>query len=123
MNTTDTLPDTAKAREYFESKLAFTTGPIELDRERQTGRCVIVDVRATEDYDKGHIPGAISLPEDQWDNPKGLAHDCLNVVYCYSQVCHLAAKAAVKFASRDYPVQELEGGFKGWEQHQLEIEH
>jgi rhodanese-related sulfurtransferase len=114
--------DTARALAYFEDKLAFTTGPIELDRERRKGDRVIVDVRAAEDYAKGHIPGAISLPEDKWGRFEGLDHDRLNVLYCYSQVCHLAAKAAVKFATQGYPVQELEGGFKGWEQHQLEIE-
>ena len=33
--TTSTLhkSDSAKARQYFEDKLAFTTGPIELERE------------------------------------------------------------------------------------------
>jgi rhodanese-related sulfurtransferase len=122
MNTIATLPDTTRALQYFEDKMTFTTGPVELDRERRDGGCVIVDVRAAEDYAKGHIPGAINLPQGRWINPSGLDRDRLNVVYCYSQVCHLAAKAAVKFAAAGYPVQELEGGFKGWEEHQLEIE-
>lgn len=123
MNATATLPDTARAREFFEDKMAFTTGPVELDRARREGHCVIVDVRAARDYAAGHIPGAVSLPQDQWDRPQqALKRDRVNVLYCYSQVCHLAAKAAVKFSAAGYPVQELEGGFKGWEQHQLEVE-
>jgi len=116
------LTDTARAQQYFEDKLAFTTGPVELDRERKGGNLVIVDLRAAEDYAKGHIPGAISLPQDNWGRFEGLSHDKLNVLYCYSQVCHLAPKAAVKFAAQGYAVQELEGGFKGWQEHQLEIE-
>jgi rhodanese-related sulfurtransferase len=27
---------------------------------------VIVDVRDTEDYSKGHIPGAINLAQERW---------------------------------------------------------
>lgn len=124
MSTITHLPsaDPARAAAYFEDKLAFTTGPVELDRERKQGDRVIVDVRAAEDYAQGHIPGAISLPEDKWGRFEGLDHERLNVVYCYSQACHLAAKAAVKFASQGYPVQELTGGFKGWQEHELEIE-
>lgn len=123
MNISHLPTDTTKARDYFEDKLAFTTGPVELDRERRDDHCVIVDVRDPEDYALGHIPGAINVPQEKWDRPEGLDHDRLNVIYCYSQVCHLAAKAAVRFATLGYPVQELEGGFKAWEQHRLEIEH
>jgi rhodanese-related sulfurtransferase len=123
MNFLATSPDATRAREYFESKMAFTTGPVELDRERRYGNCVIVDVRAAQDYAKGHIPGAINLPQDAWTRPESvLGLDRVNVLYCYSQVCHLAAKAAAKFATAGYPVQELEGGFKAWEQHGLEVE-
>jgi len=43
---------------------------------------------------------------------EGLAKDKLNVVLCYSQVCHLAATAAFEFAAQGYSVMELEGGFK-----------
>ncbi len=114
----------AAARRYFEEKLAFTTGPVELDRWIKTGEdnLVVVDVRAEEDFAKGHIPGAINIPKGQWDRPQGLSKDKTNVVYCYSQECHLAANACVQFASREFPVMELEGGFEGWKEHQLDIE-
>ena len=45
-----------------------------------------------------------------------------NIVYCYSQVCHLAAAAVRYFAENDYPVMELEGGFEKWERHDLPVE-
>ena len=114
----------AQARAYFEAKLAFTTGPVELNRWIKTGEdnLVVVDVRAAEDYAKGHIPGAINIPKDRWDNPQGLRKDKTNVVYCYTQQCHLAANACVRFAGRDFPVMELEGGFETWKEHELDIE-
>ncbi|HTV61864.1 MAG TPA: rhodanese-like domain-containing protein [Verrucomicrobiae bacterium] len=115
--------DPAKAREYFENKLAFTTGPVELSRTLKSGNVTVVDVRAAEDFEKGHVPGAINLPQGSWDNPHGLSRDHPNVVYCYTQQCHLAANACVAFASKGYPVIELEGGFAAYKDHELEIEH
>jgi len=110
----------AQAKTYFENKMQFTTGPVELNRMiEQKQDIVIVDVRDEEDYRKAHIPGAINLPHGKWDNPEGMSKNKQNVLYCYSQVCHLAATAALKLAEAGYPVMELEGGWKGWQKHDL----
>ena len=113
-----------KAKAYFEQKLAFTTGPVELSKwiKSREDNLVIVDVREEEDYSKGHIPGAINLPRQKWQNPQGLSRDKTNVVYCYTQQCHLAANACVQFAGAGYPVMELEGGFEAWKENELDIE-
>jgi len=117
------ISDPQKAKEYFEAKMAFTTGPVELERMMKQGENInIVDVRAAEDYAEGHIPGAVNLPKDKWQTLEGLRKDKTNVLYCYSQVCHLAATAAVEFASKGYPVMELEGGFRAWKEHDMDIE-
>lgn len=114
--------DPAKAKEFFEAKMAFTTGPVELERMMKNHEVNLVDVRAAEDYAEGHIPGALNLPKDQWHTYKGLRKDKLNVLYCYSQVCHLAATAAVQFADQGYPVMELDGGWRWWKDDGFEIE-
>ncbi len=113
-----------KALEYFQNEMAFTTGPIELDREiRQHPKdIVIVDVREAEDYAEGHVPGAINLPHDRWNTFEGLDKNKQNIVYCYSLVCHLAKKAAVHFAREGYPVMELDGGMRSWREHDLPVE-
>lgn len=98
-----TINDPAKAKAYFEAKMAFTTGPVELERMMKNNEVNVVDVRAAEDYAEGHIPGAINLPKDQWHSLKGLRKDKVNVLYCYSQVCHLAATAAVEFTGKAIP--------------------
>ena len=52
-----TLTDTRKAMEFFEAKLEFTTGPVELNSLIESGEYVnIIDVRSKEDFSKGHIP-------------------------------------------------------------------
>ena len=93
------IHDPAKAKAYFENKLAFTTGPVEVDRwlRLDPNTINVVDVRESEDYAKGHIPGAINLPRDRWNSLEGLQRDKTNVVYCYTQPCHLAANACAVF--------------------------
>jgi rhodanese-related sulfurtransferase len=115
--------DPERARQYFADKMTFTTGPVELARNLKGGTdIVVIDVRASEDYKKGHVPGAINLPRERWATREGLREDGLNVLYCYSEVCHLAAAAAVEFASKGYSVMEMDGGFDAWKGHDLEIE-
>jgi rhodanese-related sulfurtransferase len=119
---TTMVQDPAKAKEYFEAKMAFTTGPVELERMMKEGNVNIVDVRAAEDYAKGHIPGAVNLPKERWSSLQGLRKDRTNVVYCYSQVCHLAASAAVHFTGQGFPVMELDGGWRWWKDDGFDIE-
>ncbi len=115
--------DVSRAKAFFEQKIAFTTGPVELDHAiKGHENIVIVDVREAEDYAKGHIPGAINLPRANWQNAEGLQKNRTNIVYCYTQQCHLAAHACATFAGQGYPVMELEGGFEGWEENDLEVE-
>lgn len=106
---------TEKARAYFAAKMAFTTGPFEVQGMlARKENVTIVDVRAPDDYAKSHIPGALNLPQGQWHTAAGLSKDKLNILYCYSQTCHLAATAALELASQGYRVMEMEGGFAAW---------
>ncbi|HEU4685543.1 MAG TPA: rhodanese-like domain-containing protein, partial [Nitrospira sp.] len=86
MTTQISIQDPARAKEFFEAKIAFTTGPVELERMMKNKEVNVVDVRAAEDYAEGHIPGAVNLPKDQWQTLKGLRKDKTNVLYCYSLV-------------------------------------
>lgn len=117
------LTSTKKARKFFEAKMNFTTGPVELNAMLQRNENInLIDVRASEDYQKGHIPGAVNLPKENWNTYSGLSKEKINVVYCYSEVCHLAAAAARDFAQHDFPVMELEGGFETWQHYNFPVE-
>jgi hypothetical protein len=56
METQVTINDPAKAKAYFEARMAFTTGPVKHNEVN------VVDVRAAEDYAEGHIPGGSICP-------------------------------------------------------------
>lgn len=120
-----TIPASAasEARAFFAQKLAFTIDPVEVNEQiKFSENITIFDVRETEDYRRGHLPGALSLPPDKWHTMNGLREDSINIIYCYSQTCHLAAKAAVQFADKGYRVVEMDGGFAEWKRHDLPVE-
>ena len=82
-----TLVDTQKAKEFIEVKLNFMIGQLELKEKMDSAEEInIIDVRHAEDYQCGHIPGAASLPQDQWTTFSGLSKNRVNVIYRYSEV-------------------------------------
>lgn len=120
----ETLRDPARARDFFQDKLSFTTGPVDVSHKikEHPGDITVVDVRAEEDYARGHVPGAINLPEENWDHVENLSRDRVNVIYCYSQTSHLATRAAMEFAEQGFSVMEMEGGFETWKKYSLPVE-
>lgn len=124
------IQDTEAAAKYFEDELNFTANPGSVKKVSE-GKAdgIIIDLRKKEDFDKGHIPGAINIPFDKYDGFEGLqtefpglAKNKINYVYCYELLCNLSQKAAKKFASLGYPVKEVKGGFKAWEEHKYSVE-
>ena len=116
--------DTKDAEKFFTKMMAFTTGPVELKEMIKNNEVRVLDVRDKEDYDKGHIPTAISMPRAEMDTRyRELSKDRLYVVYCYNQQCHLGACACRFLAVNDYHAMLLEGGFDVWKNDfQLETE-
>ncbi|HTL47183.1 MAG TPA: rhodanese-like domain-containing protein [Verrucomicrobiae bacterium] len=116
-------PSPAGAKKFFNAKNSFTTGPVEVWHTIDEGQDVnIIDVREAHDFRTAHVPNALNLPREQWHNTEALFKDKANIVYCYSQTCHLAAKACEEFASRGFPVMEMEGGFAAWQKYNLKTE-
>ncbi|AQT66959.1 putative adenylyltransferase/sulfurtransferase MoeZ [Anaerohalosphaera lusitana] len=112
---------TKAAQAYFHAKNEFTTGPVEVDEMIKNDEPIkIIDVRGPQDYAQGHIPGAINLRKGE--GFESLSKDKKSVVYCYDEDCHLATEACEELASEGYPVIELQGGFKGWKEHNFPIE-
>ena len=118
MHTTTRIHDPNRARAYFEDKLAFTTGPVELDRwiKANENNLVVVDVREAEDYEKGHIPGAtnIDINSTQFtEKVSGLDKGKTYLVNC--AVGMRSARACQKMAALGFTnLVDLAPGFEGW---------
>jgi len=117
------LSDPQNAKAYFEQKLAFTAGPYDVKRWIDNkDKINVIDLRDPDSYAEGHVPGAVNLPSDQWNNLGALRKDKANIFYCYTPTCHLAARAAAEFAGKGFPVKEMEGGFEAWKSYQFPVE-
>ena len=123
--------DSEKAAQYFQDELNYKTNAYGVKQaiDNKATDITIVDVRLAKDFAKGHIPGAINLPYDQYTTFEGtepefpgLRKDGYNYVYCYTADCNLAQKAARKFALLGYPVKEVVGGFAAWRDHKYPVE-
>lgn len=76
---------------------------------------VVVDVRRQDEYDAGHIPGAILVPNESigCDSPEALLdYDQIILIYCRSG--NRSKQAAQKLASMGYTNIYEFGGITTW---------
>jgi rhodanese-related sulfurtransferase len=84
-----------------------------------------IDARPADDFERDHIPGAVSLNEDRWG--EGLAQflgtqwspEKKIVVYCSAASCNLAedvARRLRKEAKLPNDIRILKGGWEAWQQ-------
>ncbi len=89
---------------------------------------IFIDTREPEEYSEGHIPGAINLPFERWDEywdsvEPLIGAERLIVTYCGGLDCELSLFAAREFQSHGY-VRPLIffGGYVKWTEQGLPIE-
>ena len=77
----------------------------------------LLDVRSTDSFAAGHLPGAVSMPHDQITvhSLAGYPQDELFVVYCAGPHCNGADRAALRLARLGRPVKKMIGGITGWQ--------
>ncbi len=77
---------------------------------------VLIDAREENDYKKGHIPTAISIPFSQFESNKARLPKDKNTVlifYCWHETCELSTQTARQMGYRNVISYRL--GVKGWE--------
>ena len=81
---------------------------------------VFVDARSRDDYDEGHIKGAVSLPVGQFDEKIGAFLDQYSpeiaiVTYCSGRTCEDSHKLAQLLLAIGYTqIHVFADGFPGW---------
>jgi len=112
---------------YFRDKVSWRSPipPSEIvsvDQARSWGGNVIwVDARPDDEFARDHVPGALSLNEDRWNEllPQFLAAWSPGkkvVVYCSAQSCDLAREVTERLRKEAQvpDVFVLEGGWEAW---------
>ncbi|WP_026452959.1 ArsR/SmtB family transcription factor [Saccharomonospora iraqiensis] len=87
----------------------------ELLRRVASGDVVVLDVRPREEYDAGHIPGAVSVPvEELVDQLDALPADQEIVAYCRGSWCVLAHDAVRLLTAHGRTARRLTDGMLEW---------
>jgi rhodanese-related sulfurtransferase/predicted transcriptional regulator len=77
---------------------------------------VLVDVRPAEEFDAGHIDGALSIPLDELAERLGeLPEDAEVVAYCRGAFCAYAHDAVRQLRAAGRQARRLEGGWPEWQ--------
>lgn len=85
-----------------------------LDRLRR-GDVVVLDVRPREEYEQGHVPGAVSVPLDELEaRLAALPRRSDVVAYCRGPYCVLAPQAVELLRQRGFRARRLEDGMPEW---------
>lgn len=87
----------------------------ELLRRVGTDDAIILDVRPTQEYAAGHLPGAIHIPlEELADRLGELPHDREIVAYCRGRYCVLAHDAARLLNAHGLTARRATDGVLEW---------
>src|SRR5829696_7963557 len=101
---------------YLEDRNALEAVDATVLMERLSdGSVVVLDVRPEEEYQAGHIPGALSVPMDALEAAlQTLPEDKEIVAYCRGPYCVFSDDAVQFLNVRGYRASRLTEGFPEW---------
>lgn len=114
---------------YFRDKVSWqlpvpASEMVTVVQARAWGENAIwIDARPDEEFARDHVPGALSLNEDRWNEllPQFLvvwSPEKKIVVYCSSQSCNASREVAHRLRNQAQPPMQnvfvLEGGWEEW---------
>lgn len=92
-------------------------------RLRSGDRLVVLDVRPKDEFEAGHVPGAVSVPLAELERRlKQVPKNREIVAYCRGPYCAFAPEAVRVLNKRGYRARQLEDGFPEWSAAGLPIE-
>ncbi|MEC0182428.1 metalloregulator ArsR/SmtB family transcription factor [Paenibacillus peoriae] len=114
------LPDIGRIKEDFLNNLddVQTLTMDEVMEKLNTDSILLVDLRPKEEYEAGHIAGAISAPMEDLDVlMRELPQDAEIIAYCRGPLCVYSALAAQKLQSEGFTAFRMEEGLNEWQEH------
>ena len=95
----------------------------ELMKRTKQGLVTVLDVRPTEEYESGHLPGAVNLPINELKKRLGeLPKGQEIIAYCRGPYCVLAFEAVASLRKNGFEARRLEEGYPEWKAAGLPIE-
>lgn len=97
----------------------------ELLARMKEGTATLIDVRPREEFEQGHLPGAICVPlddVDKWAKSAKLPKRKRVVAYCRGPYCVYAIKAVEKLEKRGIAASRIEDGVAEWRALGLAVE-
>ena len=103
-------------REYLARRDAMeTVAGAELLRRVKSGAVTVLDVRPSEEYRAGHIPGAVSIPLGELKARfKELPKNREVVAYCRGPYCVFALEAVALLRKKGFNADRLREGVPDW---------
>jgi rhodanese-related sulfurtransferase len=96
----------------------------ELLRGIRQGLVTVIDTRPAEEFDAGHLPGALNIPlRDLKRRLRELPRDQEIVAYCRGPYCVLSYEAVAELRRRGFKAARLEDGYPEWRAAGLPVEH
>jgi rhodanese-related sulfurtransferase len=92
----------------------------EARREIAGGNALAVDVRSAEEWSKGHVPGAIHLPDGEIGEDDRLEDGTRLMVI--AKDAKLAARAASRLTERGYDTVAVDGDMGDWTSEDFNIQ-
>jgi rhodanese-related sulfurtransferase len=103
-------------RQFLEGREGME--PVDRDallKRVRDGAVTVLDVRPSEEYRAGHIPGAISIPLKELElRLAQLPRDHEVVAYCRGPYCVLAIQAVEVLHAKGFHAVRLEEGIQDW---------
>ncbi|TYA10406.1 metalloregulator ArsR/SmtB family transcription factor [Paenibacillus faecis] len=114
------LPDIAKLKDDFLNNLdGIQTLSIDEVMEKVNNESIVlVDLRPKEEFEMGHISGAISMPMEELDTLMSeLPKDAEVIAYCQGPLCVYSALAVQKLKQKGYKAYRMDEGINEWQGH------
>lgn len=109
------LAEVERAARSYVGDDTEEVGREELLERLRRGDVVLVDVRPADEFESGHIPGARSIPIDEFERRiDELPADAEVVAYCRGPFCAYASAAVRQLQARGRHARRLREGWPEW---------
>jgi len=118
----------AELRDMARSKFSDPDGLAPVDRKElvqrmRRGEITLIDVRPADEFNAGHIRGALSIPIDDLNRRlRELPKRKEIVAYCRGPYCVYAIEAVRTLRRRGYTAKRLEDSVAEWRSHGLPVQ-